>query len=249
MSGGRNARQRRAACLTPASRDERAPQTTFGRRPLGTNSSTRFASCQTIAQPRRKQEPAAHRPALIRVVRSSDQFNHGDRCCSPRESRHRVLPLANLGSFRSWTGGPSLPVRGGSSRPDSRLRISASSSEPAGTTPRQRGWSWVHGEASADASPARRAAGRPCDSRARRPRLSPSFLARSGDVLDQRRALARAQGALSRAERRFPTWPNATMVGARGCRTASERRRQARRWRVQRLPRPRRLRVLMDERG
>jgi hypothetical protein len=106
MSGGRNARQRRAACLTPASRDERAPQTTFGRRPLGTNSSTRFASCQTIAQPRRKQEPAAHRPALIRVVRSSDQFNHGDRCCSPRESRHRVLPLANLGSFRSWTVGP-----------------------------------------------------------------------------------------------------------------------------------------------
>ena len=27
------------------------------------------------------------------------------------------------------------------------------------------------------------------------------------DVLDQRRELARAQGALSRAERRFPTWP------------------------------------------
>jgi predicted ATPase len=31
-------------------------------------------------------------------------------------------------------------------------------------------------------------------SRARRPRISPSFLAHSGDVLDQRRALARAQG-------------------------------------------------------
>jgi hypothetical protein len=44
-------------------------------------------------------------------------------------------------------------------------------------------------------------------SRARRPRISPSFLAHSGDVLDQRRELARAQGALSRAERRFPTWP------------------------------------------
>src|SRR5438874_6593632 len=29
------------------------------------------------------------------------------------------------------------------------------------------------------------------------------------------------------------------MVGSRGCRTASERRRQVRRWRVQRLPRPR----------
>jgi hypothetical protein len=43
-------------------------------------------------------------------------------------------------------------------------------------------------------------------SRARRPRISPSFLAHSGDVLDQRRALARAQGVLSRAERRFPTW-------------------------------------------
>ena len=44
-------------------------------------------------------------------------------------------------------------------------------------------------------------------SQALRPRISPSFLALSGDVLDQRRALARAQGALSRAERRFPTWP------------------------------------------
>ena len=43
-------------------------------------------------------------------------------------------------------------------------------------------------------------------SRARRPRISPWFLAYSGDVLDQRRALARAQGPLSRAERRFPTW-------------------------------------------
>jgi hypothetical protein len=40
-------------------------------------------------------------------------------------------------------------------------------------------------------------------SQARRPRISPSFLAHSGDVLDQRRALARTQGALSRAERRF----------------------------------------------
>ena len=35
-------------------------------------------------------------------------------------------------------------------------------------------------------------------SQARRPRVSPSFLAHSGDVLDQRRELARAQGALSR---------------------------------------------------
>jgi hypothetical protein len=41
-------------------------------------------------------------------------------------------------------------------------------------------------------------------SQARRPRISPSFLAHSGDVLHQRRELARAQGALSRAERRFP---------------------------------------------
>src|SRR2546423_15551779 len=32
------------------------------------------------------------------------------------------------------------------------------------------------------------------------------------------------------------------MVGSRGCRTASERRRQGRRWRVQRLPRPREAR-------
>src|SRR6266702_8943841 len=32
------------------------------------------------------------------------------------------------------------------------------------------------------------------------------------------------------------------MVGSRGCRTASERRRQVRRWRVQRLPRPRQAR-------
>jgi hypothetical protein len=44
-------------------------------------------------------------------------------------------------------------------------------------------------------------------SQARRPRISPSFLAHSGDVLDQRGELARAQGALSRAERRFPMWP------------------------------------------
>jgi hypothetical protein len=47
----------------------------------------------------------------------------------------------------------------------------------------------------------------PNRSQARRPRISPLFLAHSGDVLDQRRALARAQGALSRAERRFPTSP------------------------------------------
>jgi hypothetical protein len=33
-------------------------------------------------------------------------------------------------------------------------------------------------------------------SRARRPQIGPSFLVHSGDVLDQRRALARAQGAL-----------------------------------------------------
>ena len=43
--------------------------------------------------------------------------------------------------------------------------------------------------------------------RARRPQISPSFLAHSGDVLDQRRSLARAKGWLSLAERRFPTWP------------------------------------------
>ena len=49
--------------------------------------------------------------------------------------------------------------------------------------------------------------------RARRPRISPSLLAHSGDVLDQRRALARAQGALSRAERRFPTWPRRRWSG------------------------------------
>lgn len=40
-------------------------------------------------------------------------------------------------------------------------------------------------------------------SQARRPRISPSFLAHSGDVLDQRGELARTRGALSRAERRF----------------------------------------------
>src|SRR5919204_2959026 len=34
----------------------------------------------------------------------------------------------------------------------------------------------------------------------------------------------------------------ATMVGSRACRTASERPRQVRRWRVQRLPRPRQAR-------
>jgi hypothetical protein len=50
-------------------------------------------------------------------------------------------------------------------------------------------------------------------SRARRPRISPSFLAHSGDVLGQRRALARAQAALSRAERRFPTWPRRRWSG------------------------------------
>ena len=40
-------------------------------------------------------------------------------------------------------------------------------------------------------------------SQARGPRISPLFLAHSGEVLDQRRELARAQAALSRAERRF----------------------------------------------
>jgi hypothetical protein len=57
-----------------------------------------------------------------------------------------------------------------------------------------------------NASPARRAAGAGATSRECRgsaPR--PSRI--SGDVLDQRRALARAQGALSLAERRLPTWP------------------------------------------
>jgi hypothetical protein len=45
-------------------------------------------------------------------------------------------------------------------------------------------------------------------------RGSAPFLAHTGDVLDQRRELARAQGALSRAERRFlPRGPWATMVG------------------------------------
>jgi hypothetical protein len=50
-------------------------------------------------------------------------------------------------------------------------------------------------------------------SRARRPRISRSCLAHSGDVLDQHRALARAQGALCRAERRFPMWPRRRWSG------------------------------------
>lgn len=47
----------------------------------------------------------------------------------------------------------------------------------------------------------------------------------------------------------FPGGPYAAMVGSRGCRTASERRRQVRRWRVQRLPRPLSPPSPMDERG
>ena len=56
-------------------------------------------------------------------------------------------------------------------------------------------------------------------SQARQPRISRSFLAHSGDVLDQRRELARAQGALSRAERRFlsrahtPRWSGPEAAG------------------------------------
>ena len=64
-------------------------------------------------------------------------------------------------------------------------------------------------------------------SQARQPRISRSFLAHSGDVRHQRRELARAQGALSRAERRFLSRaPYSTMVGSRGPSPASERRRQ-----------------------
>jgi hypothetical protein len=45
--------------------------------------------------------------------------------------------------------------------------------------------------------------GRPTAAKHAGRRISPLFLAHSGDVLDQRRELARAQAALSRAERRF----------------------------------------------
>jgi hypothetical protein len=88
------------------------------------------------------------------------------------------------------------------------------------------GWAWVHAEASADASPARvqRAL---VTSRARRPQLSPSFPGQSGDVPDER--LARAQGRSPGLSVDFRGGPYATMVGSRGCRTASERRRRARR--------------------
>jgi hypothetical protein len=65
----------------------------------------------------------------------------------------------------------------------------------------------VHAEASADPSAARQAAGRPCAQpstpAADQPLVPRAFRRR----LDQRRAVARAQGALSQAERRFPTWP------------------------------------------
>ena len=63
--------------------------------------------------------------------------------------------------------------------------------------------SFVHAGASADASPAWRAAGRLCDQPSTPAADQPLVPRGSGDVLDQRRELARAQGALSRAERRF----------------------------------------------